>query len=485
MGFRMTDHLGHLVGDVIPFYDSDTSTYHLFYLRGHQEGFGLARFDTPWAHQSTKDWKTMTLHPDAISKGAVGSYDDGACFTGCVIKHDQTYYLFYTSFSFFPDKSRETICLATSKDGVHFEKYEGNPILKPDYVIYGASDDFRDPYVWYDEEEKCWKMAFVAGLMDCPCATRRGSVALAVSRDLLHWELRKPLYAPRIFPSLECPDVFRMGEWYYLLFSQFGRTEYRMSRSADGPWQMPARPCFDCGEYFFYAAKTLFDGRRRLLIGWCGELKDQQDGHAALWGGTMVTPREIRQDEATGELYLVCPEELSIHGAGEKHRFRNVFTGEKRETDRLVIGHSEAFDAWLIEESACEGYRLAVSTQTTADTGNFGIILRADGGLGNCYLLEINRATGMMLFKRYASRSLFSGDTVNMDIVLAEKRITKMAENLDIEIHFEKQIAEIFAGRTVMTVPVAEQLSGFVGFFAAYGETAFTNLHLEMQKQPD
>ena len=55
MGFRMTDHLGHLVGDVIPFYDSDTSTYHLFYLRGHQEGFGLARFDTPWAHQSTKD----------------------------------------------------------------------------------------------------------------------------------------------------------------------------------------------------------------------------------------------------------------------------------------------------------------------------------------------------------------------------------------------------------------------------------------------
>ena len=68
-----------------------------------------------------------------------------------------------------------------------------------------------------------------------------------------------------------------------------------------------------------------------------------------------------------------------------------------------------------------------------------------------------------------------------MDIVLAEKRITKMAENLDIEIHFEKQIVEIFAGRTVMTVPVAEQLSGFVGFFAAYGETAFTNLHLEMQ----
>ena len=25
MGFRMKDHLGHLVGDVITFYDSDTS----------------------------------------------------------------------------------------------------------------------------------------------------------------------------------------------------------------------------------------------------------------------------------------------------------------------------------------------------------------------------------------------------------------------------------------------------------------------------
>ena len=75
MGLRMRDACGHLVGDIIPFYDGEEHKAHLFYLRGHPEGCGLARFDTPWAHCVTRDWKTIDVLPDAISKGLRGDCD--------------------------------------------------------------------------------------------------------------------------------------------------------------------------------------------------------------------------------------------------------------------------------------------------------------------------------------------------------------------------------------------------------------------------
>ncbi len=475
MGLRMRDACGHLVGDIIPFYDGEEHKAHLFYLRGHPEGCGLARFDTPWAHCVTRDWKTIDVLPDAISKGLRGDCDDGACFTGCVYKKDGVFYLYYTSFSPYGDKSREMICLATSKDGVHFDKHPENPLFGPDYALYGASDDFRDPYVWYHEEEKCYWMVFAAGLMNSRCQTRRGAVGLAKSDDLRHWTLHAPLYAPNIYPSLECPDVFRIGDWYYLLFSQFGRTEYRMARSLEGPWLLPKRPCFDCGEYFFYAAKTLFDGKRRLLIGWCGQLKDGKDGHSALWGNAMVTPREIKAD-SDGELYLECPEEHRVSGEAQTHSFIGAFDETHGKGECVTVGRQDGFDAALIKGSDCGDYTLAVTVDMAGDRGLFGVVLRATDDLSQCYLLEFNRANRMMYFKRYASYSLFSGETVNMDIVLAEKSLHELGDSLTLSIHFEDGIMEAFAGRSVMTVPVAELARGKVGFSAAYGSATFHDI---------
>ena len=67
----------------------------------------------------------------------------------------------------------------------------------------------------------------------------------------------------------ECPDLFKMGDWWYLLFSEFTdlvRTRYRMSRSLSGPWIIPERDDFD--GHAFYAAKTASDGNKRFIFGW-------------------------------------------------------------------------------------------------------------------------------------------------------------------------------------------------------------------------
>ena len=65
---------------------------------------------------------------------------------------------------------------------------------------------------------------------------RRGCTGLLTSDDLTHWTVEKPFYAPARYHGHECPDWFQMGDWYYLVFSEYTThttTRYVMSRSPD------------------------------------------------------------------------------------------------------------------------------------------------------------------------------------------------------------------------------------------------------------
>lgn len=74
-------------------------------------------------------------------------------------------------------------------------------------------------------------------------------MGLCKSKDLHHWDYCEPFYAPMNAQcAFECPDFFRMGDWYYLVFSSYAdryQTMYRKSRSPYGPWQTPEIDTFD------------------------------------------------------------------------------------------------------------------------------------------------------------------------------------------------------------------------------------------------
>lgn len=53
-------------------------------------------------------------------------------------------------------------------------------------------------------------MLLAARLKEGP-AGRRGCVALCASKDLTGWEVRDPFWAPYLYTTHECPDLFRMG----------------------------------------------------------------------------------------------------------------------------------------------------------------------------------------------------------------------------------------------------------------------------------
>ena len=105
-----------------------------------------------------------------------------------------------------------------------------------------------------------------------------GCVALATSADLVDWEIKKPLYNPYLYDTLECLDLFKMNNNWYMIFSTYTRwweNRYVISSSQDGPFRSFKDEILDNRSY--YAAKTVSNGKRRFLVGWAARRKDEKN----------------------------------------------------------------------------------------------------------------------------------------------------------------------------------------------------------------
>lgn len=154
------------VGDVIPYYED--GKFHLFYLKNWNPYFGSDRKDG-WHLLNTKD---MVHYGPETAIGILGG-------TGSVIKADGIYHLYYCVFEQNPQ--RQYVCHATSRDLDSWTKHE-EETFGPDETIY-LPTDWRDPYVFWNEEENCWWMLLCAqSQVNLPIFTT-GS---AVSRCMHH-----------------------------------------------------------------------------------------------------------------------------------------------------------------------------------------------------------------------------------------------------------------------------------------------------------
>ena len=267
-----------VLGDVIPFYDN--GVFKPFYLRNYR-GNRDANHQDSWVMLSTTDHVHFTEHDTKIVGG-----------TGSVIKVDGIYHMFFCTFQVMPEKNYINHAVSTNLD-TWTEIPEDR--FASDNQIY-APVHWRDPFVFWCEEENCWWMIFAAQKQGM--TTRRGCVGLCKSDDLHHWSYCDPIYAPMNAQcAFECPDLFKMGDWWYLVFSEYSegnKIHYRRSKNLYGPWEAPFDDAFDGRAY--YAGRTAFDGERRVLFGWVPTRIDNDDKNAYLWGGTFV-PHEVFQKE--------------------------------------------------------------------------------------------------------------------------------------------------------------------------------------------
>ena len=76
--------------------------------------------------------RLAALGVSAAGIGTSEAYDNhlrGGCFSGSAIEHDGKLFLMFTGTANNGNGFEQTQCIAYSGDGIHFEKYEGNPVL--------------------------------------------------------------------------------------------------------------------------------------------------------------------------------------------------------------------------------------------------------------------------------------------------------------------------------------------------------------------
>lgn len=270
-------------GDAIPFaHDGRT---HLFFLSSPEGTLDYPeRVRTSWQHVVSDDLATWTELPPAVLPGEPGQADADGAWTGSVVEHEGTFFLFYTAHHL-GAANPQTIALATSTDLVTFTKqpFSLGPPASCEPV------DWRDPYVFFHPGEGRWWMVIAARLATGP-AWRRGCLMLATSEDLRTWTIEdEPLHVPGTTYCPECPELWEDDGRWYLVWSRFSEqvgTVVRVADSARGPFRVPARDAL--GGRRWYAAKSAPVEGGRAFFGW---IHDRAPDGRWCWGGDFAAAR--------------------------------------------------------------------------------------------------------------------------------------------------------------------------------------------------
>ena len=430
-------------------------------------------FDTckGWGHRVSGDLAWVTELPNALYTGAPGEPDASSCAAGSVIERGGIFHIFYCARRITPEKKVvATICHATSQDLVHWTKDPGNPLITPDFDPSRQGTN-KDPFVFWNEEEKCYWMLITDQLVS-PAGSRFGVLGLAASTDLENWERREPFWTPSITAAeFEVPDLFEWNGTWYLLYTTYTenyQTHYRMAEHFSGPWLAPALDSF--GDSLFYAGKTISDGKRRFVLGWLYGLSAAE--------GDLPRALSIREltQQPDGSLTVKCPQEI-LRSCGPaipanlEAKLGDCFAEGKtlraQSVDGLAYAVTENVPADLLVETTVTlkpGTRCAgIFFRTTPDL-NRGYVLRLEPPFCRVVFDQWpkSRPIKQFLGSRPLHPSQFSWD-----------------EPISIQLFIHGNIAEVFVGnRVALAIRMYDHKDGCVGVFVENGEAKFEGLTL-------
>jgi len=289
-------------GDAMPF--AHDGMFHLIYLldQGHHQGLG-GLGGHQWAHATTTDLVHWEHHPLAL---AITEPWEGSICTGSVFVYDRTCYAFYAT------RMRDWtqhLGLATSTDGIHFEKQGPNPLASPSRRY--DPEHFRDPFVFQDSATGTFHMLVTSVLAEPELGGRGGCLAHLTSTDLRTWAETEPFLITGYPGAPECADLFTWNDWTYLIFSHDLVAHYRMARTPLSPWLRPPMDTFDGP--LAAVMKTAPFGDRRIGVAWIGTREGDTDTGTLQWGGNLILRELIQYPDGTLGTRFV-PEVIPTHG---------------------------------------------------------------------------------------------------------------------------------------------------------------------------
>ena len=257
-----------------------------------------------WGFFTSKDMIRWNFEGSALLPDQCCDKDGTYSGSGYVI--NDRLYLFYTGNTKKQGVRKSYQCMAVSDDGRKFLKL-GSVLETPaEYT-----EHFRDPKVLGTENNGYYM------LTGGQRKSGMGALAICHSDDGLNWKYAGMPAVTEKYEMIECPDLFKLGENYILLYNPQSRdnakdipldsfsavkiidfNEEKGTFSDDNLDQNFAR--MDQG-FDFYAPQTFEDGSgRRILYAWMSRMDDAQEKNFAEGEPNihcLTLPRELKVED--------------------------------------------------------------------------------------------------------------------------------------------------------------------------------------------
>lgn len=352
-------------GDCMPFGYGDK-----FYLYHQRDTRKPCPFGEPfgWDLATTSDFVNYEEKGVAVPRGTDDEQDQ-FIFAGSVFEGEGQFHIFYTGYNRdYPKlgKASQVLMHATSDDLIHWNKSQETLTFCPQDGY--DPDDWRDPFVIWNEEEKEYLLILGARKIG-PKTEQTGRTVQFTSKDLKKWEFKGDFWSPGLYTMHEMPDLFQIGDWWYHIISEYSdkaKIIYRMSKSLKGPWIAPVDDAFDGRSY--YAGRTFCLDDQRILFGWVATKEDCDDAKNYIWGGTFVA-HEIYQ-RTDGTLGVKIPESVwDAFNKSEKIADVTIASLNARKEEVIARNCGELFkieaDITFSEGTRSFGVRLLENEETT------------------------------------------------------------------------------------------------------------------------
>jgi beta-fructofuranosidase len=465
------------VGDIIPL--EHDGEFRLFYL--HEERSD-PKPGTPWHLVSTRNLVDYEDEGLAFEHGSEADADFNV-YTGSIVRDGSTTHLFYTG-----QNPRhlgadglplQLVMHATSTDDMAtWTKHPEHTFGAPSGY---ESGDWRDPFVFYDDDDALWRMLIAARHTEGP-ERRRGVIAQCVSTDLTTWQPVEPFWDPRRYIAHECPDVFKWGDWWYMVYSEFSEnftTRYRMARDLTGPWLVPEFDSIDGRAY--YASKTAARDGRRFFFGWIASKEGSRDDGRWQWAGTLSTLEATQRADGTLDFGFAA-ETRDSFGEALPVTLPGAVNGEP-----FVLSSADGYEASISHDDVPASYYAVVDLDIEAGTTECGLLLRSSADGDSSYIVRLEPKRNRMVFDRWPRRRTGDGQweiSGDEPFMVELERACDLAAGIHrLEVIVQNDICVVnLDGRTTLSTRIYDRADGHVGVFV--GEGSVTARRFELSAHP-